>query len=500
MAPRIAFIGAGSIGFTRKLVADLLAVPELRESELVLMDIDERNLARTAQLIGRDLEHNQLPASMLSTTTDRREALTDAKYIFSTVRIGGLRAFETDVEVPLRFGVDQCVGDTLSAGGIMYGQRNIPFVLSLAADIAQLSHPDALFMNYANPMAMNVWAAAHYGGINVVGLCHGVQGGHQLIAKVLGVPVEELHYTCSGINHQTWYTELIHNGTDMRPGLLEAFEASDAANDEQVRIDMLRRFGYFSTESNGHLSEYLAWYRKRPEEIERWIGKSAWIHGETGGYLRVCREWRDYFDQEFPRWLEEPPYSYGPDARSHEHGSRIVEALETGRLYRGHFNMVNAGAISNLDDDAIVEGPGLVDETGIRLLATGALPLGPAAVCQQSINIQRMSVEAAITGDDELLRQAMLLDPLVGAVCSPPEVWQLVDEMLVAQKEWLPQYGDAIAEAQKRIADRQSEDSGKAAMHARGSSRATDGAYRLKARSPEQMAAAEARRARPDEG
>jgi alpha-galactosidase len=494
MAPRIAFIGAGSIGFTRKLVSDLLTVPELQESELVLMDIDETNLSRTEQLIARDLEHNGLPAKMLSTTTDRREALKGANYIFSTVRIGGIRAFETDVDIPLRFGVDQCVGDTLSAGGIMYGQRNIPFILSLAADISELAHPDALFMNYANPMAMNVWAAAHYGGISVVGLCHGVQGGHQLIARVLGIPAEELHYTCSGINHQTWYTELIHKGRDVRPGLLEAFEKSDAAKDEQVRIDMLRRFGYFSTESNGHLSEYLAWYRKRPEEVERWIGKSAWINGETGGYLRVCREWRDYFDQEFPEWLAEPPYEYAPENRSHEHGSRIVEALETGRLYRGHFNMVNDGAISNLDTDAIVEGPGLVDETGIRLLATGDLPLGPAAVCQQSINIQRIAVEAAVTGDDELLRQAMLLDPLVGAVCSPPEVWQLVDEMLVAQKEWLPQYGDAIAAAEKRVAERE------AAGQGPGTARATQGAYRLKPKTPEEMAAEKQRRARPDEG
>lgn len=494
MAAKITFVGAGSIGFTRKLVADLMAVPELREAELVFMDIDEQNLERTEQLVRRDLEHNGLPGSMLTATTDRRVALTSAKYIFSTVRIGGLQAFETDVEIPLRFGIDQCVGDTLCAGGIMYGQRNIAFVLDLARDIREVSRPDALFMNYANPMAMNIWAATKYGGISAVGLCHGVQGGHKLIAKVLGIPEDELHYVCSGINHQTWYTELIHKGEDMGPGLLEAFEKSEAASDEPVRIDMLRRFGYFSTESNGHLSEYLAWYRKRVGEIPGWIGKSAWINGETGGYLRVCREWRDYFDQEFPTWLDEPPYAYGPGARSHEHGSHIVEALETGRLYLGHFNMVNNGAISNLDADAIVEGPGLVDETGIRLLQTGDLPLGPAAVCQQSINVQRLSVEAAVHGDDALLRQAMLLDPLVGAVCSPPEVWQLVDEMLVAQKEWLPQYTSSIEAAEKRVTEREKTGKGP------GTRYATDGAYRLKVRTPAEMAAEKVRRARPDEG
>lgn len=494
MAPRIVFIGAGSIGFTRKLIADLMAVEELRESELVLMDIDERNLARTEELVVRDLAHNGLPTSLLEVTTDRRAALQDARFIFSTVRIGGLQAFATDIEIPLRFGIDQCVGDTLCAGGIMYGQRNIAFILDLAADVRELARPDALLLNYANPMAMNVWAAAHFGGINVVGLCHGVQGGHHLIAQVLGIPPEELHYTCSGINHQTWYTQLIHQGRDMRPGLLEAFERSNVAEHEQVRIDMLRRFGYFSTESNGHLSEYLSWYRKRSEEVTRWIGTNEWIHGETGGYLRVCREWRGYFDEEFAAWLEEPPLEYGATKRSHEHGSFIVEALQTGRLYRGHFNMVNRGAIANLDADAIVEGPGLADATGIRLLNTGDLPAGPVAVCRQTINVQRLAVQAAVAGDDELLRQAMLLDPLVGAVCSPPEVWQLVDEMLVAQQQWLPQYATAVEAAERREAER------RAAGIGPGTDRATEGAYRLDVRTPAEMAADRTAASRPDEG
>ncbi|MFW5686149.1 MAG: alpha-glucosidase/alpha-galactosidase [Spirochaetota bacterium] len=489
MAPRIVFVGAGSIGFTRKLVADLMSVPELTAGTLVFMDIDEQNLSRVEQLVARDLEANGLPRSMLIATTDRREALRDADYVFSTVRIGGLEAFETDVEIPLRYGIDQCVGDTLSAGGIMYGQRNIPFILDLAADINELAAPDCLLMNYANPMAMNVWAAHHYGSARIVGLCHGVQGGHALIAQVLDIPPDELHYVCAGINHQTWFTELVYRGEDMTGRLLEAFEQSDVADQEPVRIDVLRRFGYFSTESNGHLSEYLPWYRKRPEEAARWIGTKEWINGETGGYLRVCREWRGYFDEEFPRLLEQPPLEYGAEHRSHEHGSYIVEALETGRLYRGHFNLVNDGAISNLPDEAVVEGPGLVDATGIRLLNVGALPPGPAAICSQSINVQRLSVEAAVRGDDSLLRQAMLMDPPVGAVCSPSEVWSLVDEMLVAQRKWLPQYEEAIAAAEARTAGRSS-----------GTDRATTGAFTRAVRTPEEMATESLQHTRPDEG
>lgn len=376
----------------------------------------------------------------------------------------------------------------------MYGQRNVPFILGLAHDIREAAAPDCLFMNYANPMAMNVWAAHHFGSVRVVGLCHGVQGGHQLIAKVLGIPADELHYVCSGINHQTWYTELVYKGRDMTGDLLAALEKSDVTDHEQVRIDMLRRFGYFSTESNGHLSEYLPWYRKRIDETRQWIGTNVWITGETGGYLRVCREWRNYFDHEFPTWLKEPPYKYGPQFRSHEHGSHIVEALETGRLYRGHFNMVNEGAISNLPADAVVENPGLVDHTGIRLLQTGPLPLGPAAICDVTINVQRLSVEAAVRGDDTLLRQAMMMDPLVGAVCSPPEIWDLVDEMLVAQAKWLPQYGTAIAAAEQRIA------AARTTGRKVGTPRATDGAFRKPVRTAAEMAAEEARRSRPDEG
>ncbi len=489
MAPRLVFIGAGSIGFTRKLVGDLLAVPELRNADLVFMDIDPVNLERVERLVRRDIEANGLDGAILSATTDRRQALENADYVFSTVRIGGLEAFETDIDIPVTYGVDQCVGDTLSAGGIMYGQRNIPFILDLCRDIRELAKPDCLFLNYANPMAMNVWAAHHYGGVRVVGLCHGVQHGHQQIAKVLGVEYDDLQIVCAGINHQTWYVKLVHNGEDHTGRLLEAFERSPMAEREKVRVDMLRRFGYYSTESNGHLSEYLPWYRKNDDRIHEWIADSSWAGGETGGYLRVCQEWRHYFDTEYESRLKRKPLVYSAENRSLEHGSFIVESLETGRTYRGHFNMANRGCIPNLPEDAIVEAPGLVDATGLRLLSVGELPMGPAAVCNASISVQRLSVEAAVNGDDQLLRQAMMMDPLVGAVCTPPEVWQMVDEMLVAQEKWLPQYATAIAEARKRLA------AGRTIP-----TKETNGAARKRVRSAEEMAEVEAKRNRPDEG
>ena len=468
MPIKIAVIGAGSIGFTRRLMRDILSVPELQDTEFAFHDINGRNLDMIARLARRDIEGNQLPAK-LTTSIDRRQALEGAKYIFNVTRIGGLEAFQTDIDIPLRFGVDQCVGDTLSAGGIMYGQRNIPQILAFCKDIREVAAENALLLNYANPMAMNTWAGIKYGGIDMVGLCHGVQGGHHQIAQVIEllvnkgkkpgsrgfrqVTTKEVDIVAAGINHQTWYIQARYHGEDWTGRLLEGFEQHPVfCKTEKVRIDMLRRFGYYSTESNGHLSEYVPWYRKRPQEIRRWIDlDSSWIHGETGGYLRVCTEGRNWFKTDFPNWLKEAPPEFTYESRSQEHGSWIIEALETGRVYRGHFNVRNNGCIPNLSDEAIIEVPGYVDHNGISTPHIGSLPLGCAAVCRTSISVQELSVEAAVHADIELLRQAFMMDPLVGAVCNPPEIYQLLDEMLIAQARWLPQWKKEIPKARKRL-------------------------------------------------
>lgn len=447
MSFKVAFIGAGSIGFTRGLLRDLLTVPEFNNIKVAFQDINPQNLDMVTQLCQRDINENGLVIE-IEPTTDRREALKDARYIFVTIRVGGLEAFQTDVDIPLKYGIDQCVGDTICAGGIMYGQRGIAEMMNICKDIREVAEPNCLLMNYANPMAMLTWACNKYGGVRTIGLCHGVQGGHAQISEVFGLLREEVDIICAGINHQTWYVQIKHNGEDMTGKLLEAFEQHpEFSKTEKVRIDMMRRFGYYSTESNGHLSEYVPWYRKRPEEIRDWIDLGTWINGETGGYLRVCTEGRNWFETDFPNWMKEEPKAYTKEHRGQEHGSYIIEGLETGRVYRGHFNVVNNGVISNLPDDAIIEAPGYADRNGISMPHVGDLPLGCAAVCNVSISVQRLAVEAAIQGDDKLLRQAMMMDPLVGAVCNPNEIWQMVDEMLVAQEQWLPQYGEAIAAA-----------------------------------------------------
>lgn len=492
MKLKIAILGAGSVGFTRGMIRDILCVPELRETEFALHDIDARNLSMVEQLVRRDISASGLP-TQVTAHLDRKPAIEGAKYIFSFVRVGGLEGFAHDVDIPLRYGVDQCVGDTLGPGGLMYAQRGIPVLLDFCADIEELAADDALFLNYSNPMAMLTWACLEYTNVNTIGLCHGVIGGHhqlasvtQLLAREKGwigpddrVTKEDVDIVCAGINHQTWYVQVRFQGRDMTPHLLEGFQKHpEYRQTEKVRIDMLRRFGYYSTESNGHLSEYVPWYRKRPDEIADWIDLSSWINGETGGYLRVCTEGRNWFEQEFPRWLEEPPFTFEPKDRGQEHGSYILEGLETGRVYRGHFNVRNDGIITNLPQDCVIEAPGYVDGNGISMPVVGDLPMGCAAVCNASVSVQRLGVEAAVRGDSELLKQAMLMDPLTGAVCNPPEVWQMADEMLVATEHWLPQYREEVALAQSRLSREPS-------LARFGGNR---GAARLKVRSAEEMA------------
>jgi alpha-galactosidase len=453
MGFKAAIIGAGSIGFTRRLVRDILTVPEFRGIEISLADISRKNLDMVARLVCRDVAMNGLPAR-IETTLDLKSAVRGAKYVINVARAGGLKAFETDIGIPLKYGVDQCVGDTLCAGGIMYGQRGIPVVLDICRAMRECAAQGAILFNYSNPMAMMTWAANKYGGVKTVGLCHGVEHGCEQIADVLGIPQAELDIICAGINHQTWYLSVKHRGVEMREKLPAAFGRHPVySKTEKVRIDMLRRFGYYTTESNGHISEYVPWYRKRRKEIARWIDMSCWIHGETGGYLRVCGEGRKQFQESYRAWLKEPAPVFSAENRSTERVSHIIEAMETGRVYRTWFNVVNNGCISNLPPDCVIEAPGYADGNGISMTAVGELPIACAATCDVSVNVQRMAVEAAVRGDVELLKQAMLHDPLVGAVCTPPEVWRMADEMLVAQARWLPQYKQEIARAKSRLGE-----------------------------------------------
>ncbi len=452
MSFKIAFIGAGSIGFTRRLLSDILAVEEFRDIEVAFTDINPDNLRMVTQLCQRDIDENGLNIK-IHATLDRREAFKDAKYVICAVRIGMLEAFTTDVEIPLKYGVDQCVGDTLCIGGIMYGQRGIAAMLDFCKDIREVAAPDCMMLNYSNPNAMLTWACNKYGKVPTLGLCHGVQNGHDLIARAMGRDKKDVDIICAGINHQTWYISVKTDGVERTPELYEILKNSERAPHENVRLDVMKNFGYFSTESNGHLSEYLMWYRKNRDYLGSWIDFSKWEQGETAGYLRVCTEGRNWFETDFPNWLKAPANVYKQENRSIEHGSFIIEALETGRPYRGHFNVMNNGTITNIPAECVVEVPCYVDRNGISVPTVGDLPLGCAAICSQSIWVQRLAVEAAVAADINLLRQAALMDPLTGAVCTPDEIINMIDEMLVAGAEWLPQYKEEIERAKMRLAE-----------------------------------------------
>ena len=356
----------------------------------------------------------------------------------SCVRVGGLEAFATDIDIPLKYGVDQCVGDTICAGGILYGQRNIPVILDFCKDIREVAEPGALFLNYANPMAMNTWAAIEYGKVDTIGLCHGVQHGGEQIAEVLGAEgPSELEFICSGINHQTWYIDIRLRGRKIeKDELIAAFERHPVySKQEKVRIDVLKRFGVYSTEVQRPPERIPALVPQAPRR-DRAAGSTC-ATGSTARPAAICAtppRRRNWFETDFPEIQGRGRQAARRTSAPTEHASYIIEALETGRVYRGHFNVSNNGIITNLPDDAIIESPGFVDRFGINMAAGITLPLACAATCNVSIGVQRMSVEAAMTGDVDMLKLAVLHDPLVGAICTPEEVWQMVDEMLVAPR------------------------------------------------------------------
>jgi alpha-galactosidase len=439
---KIAMIGAGSIGFTRRLIMDLMAVSEFRDTEFRLMDIDKENLDRVTNLSRHMLDINGLDSVTIQSTTNQREAIKDADYVICLARVGGLEAYRHDIEIPLKYGVEQCVGDTLGPGGVFFALRTIPVLLDIARDMRDLA-PNALLLNYSNPMAMNTWAVRRAGGVRVVGLCHGVQHGHEQIAEAFGFPQDEVDQICAGINHQTWFIKVSHKGEDLVPRLLEAFENHPTLpKTEPCRIDVLRRFGYYSTESNGHLSEYLPWYRKKSADMDKWINSDIWIGGVTAGYLEHCLTRNEEYKEMYPKWLSGELESIPLGQRSEEHGSYIIEALETGRVYRGNFNIENIGHITNLPNNSTIEIPCYVDRNGIAPTFIGDLPMALAATCRASISVQEMAVEAALTGNRELVKLAILHDPLTAAICSTDQVWSMVDEMLDALSPWLPQFNE----------------------------------------------------------
>jgi alpha-galactosidase len=431
---KIAMIGAGSIVFCKTLLNDLMATPALAGAEFALMSPTEPKLRRMEAFARRMLADNGLPGSVWA-TTDRREAIRNADFVVSMIQIGGVDAFEQDYRIPLKYGVDQCIADSLGPGGILRGLRTIPVLVDIAHDMEELARPGAILLQYANPMAANGVALGKASRVPFVGLCHGVQTTLDLIARYCNVPKEEITYSCGGINHMDWFLRLEHKGRDLYPTLRDLFEKPEYYKNEKVRGEVFRHFGYFMTESTGHLSEYVPWFRKNARALGLYCDEPS-FGGESGAYYHWCRTIADKYAEHDVLAFE----STRIERRSVEYCSYIVEAVATGKPFRFMGNVRNDGYITNLPARACVEVPTFADDTGLHPTVIGELPLQCAALCMTNINSQLLTAEAALRTDTELLVQAVALDPLTSAVCTLGEIREMCAEMLEAERAWLPNF------------------------------------------------------------
>ena len=433
--PKIAMIGAGSLVFCETLAMDILATPSLQSSEIRLMSRTRPKLDRMHAFLKRVIADNRLPATVRA-TLDRREALDGADYVIVMIQVGGIEAFGMDIEIPLRFGVDQCIGDSMGPGGIFRGLRTIPVLKDLVRDMKELC-PDAVILNYANPMAMNCLALGRISDIPFIGLCHGVQTTLDLISRYVGVPKSEIDFLCAGINHMAWFLSLVdkRDGRDLYPILRRNIEKPEYYANEKVRCEVMRHFGYFMTESTGHLSEYVPWFRSSKRGLKLYCDEPG-FGGETGAYYKFGRNIGRKFLT--ANYLEtEPTHLKG---RSVEYCSYILEAMETDKPFRLNGNVRNDGYITNLPPGACVEVPVFVDSRGLHPVRIGNLPPQCAALNQTNVTVQALAAEAALTGNPELVMQAVALDPLTSAVCTLAEVREMVAAMLRAEGKWLPQF------------------------------------------------------------
>jgi alpha-galactosidase len=423
---KVAFVGAGSTVFAKTLIADLISFPELADDlTIALMDIDEERLA-TSELVARRILETSGVSAHIEASRDRRTVLDGADYVLTMMQVGGYRpATVTDFEVPKDFGLRQTIGDTLGIGGIMRGLRTIPVILDVCRDMEELC-PEALLLQYVNPMAMLCGAVARASSISTIGLCHSVQGTAGDLERDLGLPPGELEYVCAGINHLAFYLELVHAGRDVYPGLRAK---EDVPQWNRVRYEVLRHFGYFCTESSEHLAEYVPWFIKqaRPELVEE-------FEIPLDEYPRRCEEQIAEWE-ELRRSLEDgvTPIT----TRSNEYGAGIMHALETGEPFTFNGNVMNDGLIDNLPN-CCVEVPCIADASGVSPQPVGALPPQLAGLIQTNVNVQALTVEAALTGTREHVYHAAMLDPHTAAELPLAEIHELVDRLLEAHGELVP--------------------------------------------------------------
>jgi alpha-galactosidase len=433
---KIAFIGAGSFGFTRCLVRDILSFPALADSTIALMDIDSERLTYIKKAVDKIVAAGNYPAQVIACTS-RAEALEGADGVVCTILNGDVNVWRHDIEIPKKHGVDINVGDTRGPAGIFRALRTIPVMLSICQDIERYC-PEAIFLNYTNPMAMLCRAMQGQSKATVTGLCHSVQGTAGMLADWIGAPREEITYHCAGINHQAWYLDFKWNGRDAYPLIRKAIKKPEIYQQEIVRNEMFLHLDYYVTESSGHNSEYNAWFRKRPDLIEKYCthgtgwnpGHYAYILNE---YIQRETAWKQEIDDWFNHEVELE--------RGHEYAAYIFNAtIGDGTLFEFNGNVRNFGLIDNLPEGCCVEVPVLASKRGLDPIHVGPLPDHLAILNNTSARCEELAVAAAIEGDPRKVFHAVCFDPLTSAVLSLAETKAMVDEMFEINKEWLPQF------------------------------------------------------------
>ena len=428
----ITFIGAGSTIFAKRLLFDILSFPELSGSTIRLFDIDPERL-HTSEIVAHRLAQSMDVHPEIQATLDRRAALDGADYAITMLQVGGYQpATVVDFEIPKRYGLRQTIGDTLGIGGIMRGLRTIPVILEICRDMEQLC-PDATLLNYVNPMAMIGWATSRASPIKTVGLCHSVQGTARELSKDIGIPLDEIDYRVAGINHMAFFLKLERDQQSLYPLVDQVIAEGRVPAENRVRYEMYRRLGYFVTESSEHFSEYVPWFikRSRPDLIEK-------FNIPLDEYITRC-------ENQIERWIElrtriEAGQLPKEMKRSIEYGSLVIHSIETGEPRVIYGNVPNFGLIDNLPLGSCVEVPCLVDVNGIQPTRVGSLPPHLAALIQTNINVQALTVEAALSGKREHIYHAAMLDPHTAAELDLDQIWCLVDNLIEMHAEWLPEY------------------------------------------------------------
>lgn len=436
--PKICFIGAGSLGFTRGLVRDLLTFETMRDADIALMDIDKERLSFAKEAVERIIELGKYPARV-EATLDRKQALKGANAVLCTILVGGTNVWRHDIEIPKKYGVNINVGDTRGVAGIFRALRTIPVMLDICRDIERIC-PDAILLNYTNPMSMNCKAMQSQTSVKVTGLCHSVQGTAMMLASWLNLKYEDIDYVCAGINHQAWFIEFKKGNRDLYPQLKALVQKNkEIYNKELVRNEMFLNLGYYVTESSGHNSEYNWWFRKREDLIEKYCTHGTnWNPGEYAfilkRYLKTEKTWK----KEVKKWLaSKEPISL---ERGHEYAAYIINAYLGGEPYIFNGNVPNTGLIDNLPKDACVEVPVLVNRRGFNPIHVGPLPVQCATLNYVSIASELMAVEGCLRGDPEMVFHAVAYDPLSAAVLSLAEIRKMVRELFEKNKRYLPTF------------------------------------------------------------